>query len=241
MSLKYQVDSLEGLDDGIKALYTEKDGKFVLGVEGIPQPQNDDLDGLKAKVQELLNEKKTAQTKAQEAEAARLKAAEDAAKASGDIAALEKSWGDKLTAKETELKAQLETRDKQIYQLTVGQTAQKLASELAVQGSADLLLPHITNRLSVETVDGQPQIRVKDLQGNLSAATLDEFKKEIANNPAFKPVIAASNASGGGANGGQGGGATKTLKEMSDAERIELHRTNPALFNQMVERERKGA
>lgn len=110
MGLQYQVDSLEGLDDGIKALYTEKDGKFVLGVDGLPQPQNADLDGLKAKVQELLNEKKTAQTKAQEAEAARLKAIEDAAKASGDIAALEKSWGDKLTAKETELKAQINPR-----------------------------------------------------------------------------------------------------------------------------------
>lgn len=241
MGLQYQVDSLEGLDDGIKALYTEKDGKFVLGVDGLPAPKNEDLEGLKAKVQELLNEKKTAQTKAQEAEAARLKAAEDAAKASGDIAALEKSWGDKLTAKETELKAQLETRDKQIYQLTVGQTAQKLASELAITGCSDVLLPHITSRLSVETIDGQPQIRVKDLQGNLSALSLDELKNEFRSNAAFKPLIAASNASGGGANGGQGGGAAKTLKEMSDAERIELHRTNPALFNQMVERERKGA
>lgn len=38
MALKYQLDSLDGLDDGVKALYTEVDGKFTLGVEGIPQP-----------------------------------------------------------------------------------------------------------------------------------------------------------------------------------------------------------
>jgi len=38
MALKYQLDSLDGLDDGVKALYTEVDGKFTLGVEGIPPP-----------------------------------------------------------------------------------------------------------------------------------------------------------------------------------------------------------
>lgn len=38
MTLKYQLDSLDGLDDGVKALYTEADGKYTLGVEGIPQP-----------------------------------------------------------------------------------------------------------------------------------------------------------------------------------------------------------
>ena len=234
MSLKYQVESLEGLDDGIKALYTEKDGKFVLGVEGIPQPQNDDLDGLKAKVQELLNEKKTAQTKAQEAEAARLKAIEEAAKSSGDITALEKSWSDKLVGRETDLNTQIKARDEQIYQLTVGQTAQKLASELAVQGSAELLLPHIISRLSVDTVDGKPQVRVKDMQGNLSAATLDELKKEFAENPVFKPVIAASKASGGGAAGAQGGGATKKPSEMTTAERAEWQQKDPVGFGQAI-------
>lgn len=231
MSLKYQVDSLEGLEDSVKALYTEKDGKYVLGVEGLPAQE--DVAGLKAKNEELLREKKEEQAKAKKAEEDRLKAAEDAAKSSGDITALEKSWGDKLTSREAELNNQIKARDEQIYQLTVGQTAQKLASELAVQGSADLLLPHITNRLSVETVDGQPQIRVKDLQGNPSAATLDEFKKEIANNPAFKPVIAASNASGGGAAGGQGGGATKKPNEYTETERAQMAVDNPALFKQL--------
>lgn len=233
MGLQYQVDSLEGLDDGIKALYTEKDGKFVLGVDGLPAQE--DVAGLKAKNEELLREKKEEQAKAKKAEEDRLKAAEDAAKSSGDITALEKSWGDKLTNREAELNNQIKARDEQIYQLTVGQTAQKLASELAITGCSDVLLPHITSRLSVETIDGQPQIRVKDLQGNLSALSLDELKNEFRSNAAFKPLIAASNASGGGANGGQGGGATKKPSEMNMNERAEWQKRDPQGFAKALE------
>lgn len=235
MGLQYQVDSLEGLDDSIKALYTEKDGKYVLGVDGLPAPQNEDVAGLKAKNEELLREKKEEQAKAKKADEERLKAAEDAAKASGDITALEKSWSDKLTAKENELTTQIKARDDQIYQLTVGQTAQALAAKLAVQGCSDVLLPHLTNRLSVETVDGQPKIRVKDLQGNPSAATLEDLEKEYRSDARFKTVIAASNASGGGANGGQGGGATKQANEMTTAERSEWQQRDPVAFKRALD------
>ena len=54
---KYQLDSLDGLDEGARAFYEEKDGKFQLKVEGIPQ--GEDVSGLKAKIDELLSEKKT--------------------------------------------------------------------------------------------------------------------------------------------------------------------------------------
>ena len=48
---KYQLDSLDGLDEGARAFYEEKDGKFQLKVEGIPQ--GEDVSGLKAKIDEL--------------------------------------------------------------------------------------------------------------------------------------------------------------------------------------------
>ena len=59
--MKYKLDSLEGLSDEMKALYEEKDGAFYLKVEGLPQQDNSELDGLKKKVEELLGEKKSAQ------------------------------------------------------------------------------------------------------------------------------------------------------------------------------------
>lgn len=210
--LKFQLDTLEGVDEAVRALYTEKDGKFVLGIEGLPQQE--DVSGLKAKVDELLGEKKAAEKKAREAEEAARLEREELARKSGNVEELERSWIEKFNRREAELNGMLEqergTLGGQIRDLTVGRTATDLASALAVQGSAKALLPHIERRLSVEQRDGKPVVVVLDAQGKLSAATLDELKAEIANDAAFAPLIAGSKASGGGAAGaGGGGGAAK--------------------------------
>lgn len=212
MGLKYQLDTLEGVDDTVRALYTEKDGKFVLGIEGLPQPE--DVSGLKSKVEELLGEKKAAEKKAREAEEAARLEREELARKSGNVEELEKSWSEKYSKREAELSAMLEqergTLSTQIRDLTVGRTATDIASALAIPGSAKALLPHIERRLSVEQRDGKPVVVVLDQQGKLSAATLDELKAEFANDTAFAPLIAGSKASGGGAAGaGGGGGAAK--------------------------------
>jgi len=212
MGLKYQLDTLDGLDDSVKSLYTEKEGKFVLGIEGLPQQE--DVSGLKAKVDELLGEKKAAEKKAREAEEAARLEREELARKSGNVEELEKSWSEKYNRREAELNGTLEqertTLSTQIRDLTVGRTATDIASALAIPGSAKALLPHIERRLSVEQRDGKPVVVVLDQQGKLSAATLDELKAEFANDTAFAPLIAGSKASGGGAAGaGGGGGAAK--------------------------------
>lgn len=210
--LKFQLDTLEGVDEAVRALYTEKDGKFVLGIEGLPQQE--DVTGLKAKVDELLGEKKLAEKKAREAEELARTEREEAARKSGNVEELERSWSEKYTRREAELNGMLEqergTLSTQIRDLTVGRTATDIASALAIPGSAKALLPHIERRLSVEQRDGKPVVVVLDQQGKLSAATLDELKAEFANDTAFAPLIAGSKASGGGAAGaGGGGGAAK--------------------------------
>ncbi|MBD8194403.1 hypothetical protein IFR35_23690 [Pseudomonas fluorescens] len=210
--LKFQLDTLEGVDEAVRALYTEKDGKFVLGIEGLPQQE--DVAGLKAKVDELLGEKKAAEKKAREAEETARLEREELARKSGNVEELEKSWSEKFNRREAELNGLLEqergTLSTQIRDLTVGRTATDIASALAIPGSAKALLPHIERRLSVEQRDGKPVVVVLDQQGKLSAATLDELKAEFANDTAFAPLIAGSKASGGGAAGaGGGGGAAK--------------------------------
>lgn len=212
MGLKYQLDTLDGLDDSVKSLYTEKEGKFVLGIEGLPQPE--DVTGLKSKVEELLGEKKAAEKARKDAEEQARLEREEAARKSGNVEELEKSWSEKYNRREAELNGMLEqergTLSTQIRDLTVGRTATDIASALAIPGSAKALLPHIERRLSVEQRDGKPVVVVLDQQGKLSAATLDELKAEFANDTAFAPLIAGSKASGGGAAGaGGGGGAAK--------------------------------
>ena len=212
MTLKFQLDTLEGVDDSVKALYVEKDGKYVLGIEGLPQPE--DVSGLKSKVQELLDEKKAADKARKDAEEQARLDREEAARKSGNVEELERSWTEKFNRREAELNGMLEsergTLSTQIRDLTVGRTATDIASSLAIPGSAEALLPHIERRLSVEQRDGKPVVVVLDKEGKLSASTLDELKAEFANNAAFAPLIAGSKASGGGAGGaGNGGGAAK--------------------------------
>lgn len=230
MSLKYEIDSLDGLDEATAKLYIAHGAKFRLAVDGIPQ--GEDVSGLKAKVDELLAESKKAKEEKRQAEEAARKAAEEAARQSGDVGALEKSWQEKLAAREAELSQSISQRDAQLQTLLVDNVAQALANELAVSGSAPLLLPHIARRLKVEFVDGTPITRVLDASGKPSAATVDELKKEFIDNKAFAPVIVGSRASGGGAAGAGGGGGagTKKFKDLTEAERVALYRESPEKY-----------
>lgn len=209
MSLKYQIESLEGLDESIQSLYTEVDGKYQLKVDGLD-------DG--AELKRAKEHEKEARKRA-EAEAKQLRAEMDEMKTSldeikskkardsGDIDALEKSWADKLAKREAELSAQIEKANGSITSLLVDKEAATLAASLAVEGSAGILLPHIKQRLGVAEKDGSFVTVVNDGEGKPSALTIEELKQEFANNPAFAPVIVGSKASGGGASGGSGGGA----------------------------------
>lgn len=207
MALKLELDTLDGVDESIAGLYEQKGDKYRLKVEGV-----EDVSGLKAKIAELLGEKKEAERKAREREEAAAQAAAEAAAKAGDVEALNKSWEAKLAKREAELAEALKARDSQLVDLTVGATAQRLASDLAVPGSADVLLPHIKSRLRYE--DGKTI--VLDADGRPSAFTVDELANEIRNDSRFKPLIVASMADGGGASGSRGGGAaSKNLTEQA--------------------------
>lgn len=166
--------------------------------------------GLKGKVDELLKETKAAKDARKAAEEKAARDAEEAARKGGDVEALEKSWHAKLEKRERELSAQIESMQGSITTMTVDNVAVRLANEIAVPGSADILIPHIKSRLAAEQRDGQFVTVVRDAAGKPSAATLDDLKTEFTTSPAFAPVIVGSKASGGGASGGgHGGGAAQ--------------------------------
>lgn len=176
---------------------------------------------LKGHNETLLGEKKAAKTQAQKAledsEAARL----EASRKSGDVEAIEKSWSEKFTARETELNERIKQSETMIDSLTTKSSAATMASELAVQGSASVLEPHILNRLRTEIRDGKPTTIVLDAAGQPSAMTLGELKAEISNNAAFAPLIVGSKANGAGGHGGQGAsGAGKGNMGGSKSERL---------------------
>lgn len=93
--------------------------------------------------------------------------------------------------------------------MTVEATASAMAAELAVEGSAKALLPHIRARMTMELRDGKPTAVILGPDGKPSALTVAELKQEFINDAAFAPLIVGSKASGaGGGKGGKGGGAT---------------------------------
>jgi len=92
----------------------------------------------------------------------------------------------------------IKSYEKTIYDLTVKTAASQLASKLALQGSADVLLPHIERRLQVENKEGKALIRVLDEKGNLSANSLADLEKEILSTKAFAPILQGPKSSGTG-------------------------------------------
>lgn len=233
--LKFELDNLDGLEEGVKALYTEHEGKYRLQVDGI-DPADELKEALRKEREESRKHKDrlkefetAAETARREAEEARL----EAAKKSGDTEALEKSWQEKLAAREAELNAELEQFRNTVTSMTSGQTATKLAAELAIQGSADVLELHIQRRLKTDYRDGKPVTVVLDANGAPSAATVEDLKKEFTENPAFAPLIVGSKASGAGPHGGNGGGAAKKFQERTGAELAQLRKDNPVEYERL--------
>lgn len=189
------------------------------------------LESLKAKNEELLTETKEAKKARREAEAKAAAEAEELARKGGDVAALEASWKAKLEKREAELQKLVDGLQGSITTMTVDNVAARIAGEIAVPGSADILIPHIKSRLAAEQREGQFVTVVRDATGKPSAASLDDLKSEFSTNPAFAPVIVGSKAQGGGATGGnKGGGAAKavpraTFESMSQSQRMEHARS----------------
>ena len=224
--LNYKVESLEGIDENLHSLYEQKDGAYFLKVSGVVSES--DVDGLKASRDALLTEKKEAQRLKDEAEAERLRiereALEESARQKGDWQALEDSYKAKLAEKENEFSSREDTLRKQVYKLTVGDQALKMASEISKPHAQGVLTRFIEERL---TLDESGNVRVLDMQGKPSAMTIEDLKTEFKNNAMFQDIVVVNNASGGGASGsGFGGGATKNPNEMTERERTDLYRSD---------------
>ncbi len=243
MSLKLNInaDDHAKLDDAIKALYVADGDNFKLTVDGL-----EDTGALKrAKDREALAAKEakeradTLQAELDEIRAREAEGDKDTKRKKGDIEALEKSWKDE---KDKAVKAATDKtaiRERQLQELLVDSKADALAHELFTV--PEIGKDYIRKFLRAELDGDVPTTRILDNMGQPTAKSLDDFKKEMLDNVALKGILVASNASGGGAGNGGGsgaGGSTKKLADMSDAERIELYKTNPTVFNQLVEQQR---
>jgi hypothetical protein len=227
--IKTVIDKLEDVTEALRGEYKQgADGKFYVELDKLPD-NHPVLDGLlKAKKRVAAEKEEVA------AQLAATKAALDKAKndlhdrlkgkvEKSDLEALEESYKTKLAdaeakGKETETKLTASLRD-----VLVDSEARRLASKLAVDpDAADLLSESIQRRLTVEiSTDGKAATRVLDATGKPSAASLEDFEKEIVATKKYSGLLLGSRASGSSASGSQGAGSAQSGK-------VDWLRGNPA-------------
>ena len=201
MALKLTLDSLDGLDEAIKAFYVERDGKYTLAVDGL-----EDTSGLKSALEKERKARREAEQRAKLAlsdeeleEFERLRAEAAKAKGAEDIV-------NQLKARHAK---ELEAREKQVqvYRAHLEKTVlESTASQLLAKhgGNVGLLMPHVQAALRVvEEADGQFQV----VPAN--AASLDEVVTGLKT--AFPAAFSDSGHTGGGAIGGGGGAKGRTI------------------------------
>lgn len=151
-----------------------------------------------------------------------------------DVTALDLSWNTKHTTALAAKDAIIAAKDKQIEELLVDEKAVLLAAEIST--SPKLMLPHLRARMKADLTGEKPVLRILDANGQPSAANLEDFKKEVLANPDFAGIIKGTKGSGGGAGDAPpgGGGTAKTFKQMSEAEKSLLARTNNPEFRRLA-------
>ena len=164
--------------------------------------------GLKAKVDELLAEKKKVQAEREEARLAAKLEAEQKAAAENDYKQLfESQKGEADT-----LRRKIEDMNASITQQKISAEAGKIASQLTKNTQrADLLQEKISQRLTI--VDGE--LRVTDENGQLTVSTIDELTASVRGKYDF--LVDGTQASGGGAARSDGRAEERSI-EISRAE-----------------------
>lgn len=183
-----------------------------------------DVIAMKSKMDELLTETKDAKRKAKEEADAATKAAADKAKADGDFEQLYKA------SQEDSEKHKLENDS-----LRAGISAGKIKTESARIAAgltkdtarAELLAEKLEKRLKL-TDDG---LKVLDDSGQLTVSSVDDLTNDIKKKYEF--LIDGSQASGGGAPGGDGGAGSKKFNEYSGAELSEIRGKDPAEYDRL--------
>lgn len=190
--------------------------------------------GLKAKTDELLAEKKAGDKRRQEAEEARKLAEQKAMKEEGRFDEFEKTIRGQYDPLIAEKDAQLSAMQNRILSSEKNGVIGSLVGDFIDPSAADVLA------LLVRTEFEGNEVVTKFAGADGKVITTDpaQFRKYLREHKAFSHLLKADAASGGGAAGGKGGGAANSFSEMTEEERKELYRKNPAEFERQLKLQR---
>ena len=215
--LKFELDSLEGLDEGVKGLYEQKGERFRLKVEGI-----DPADELKEALRKERDERRAVKEKLAEFE----KAAE-----TKDRERLEKDQQWETIAKNEKARAEkaettLAERERKIAEKERGEVAALLTGTLTRDTARAELLKKEALSFIQHTVDG---VVISGPDGTMTA---EQLGKHLAEKYPF--LVDGNQSSGGGASGSiSGGGASKKFEELTGAELSAIRQKDPAEYDRL--------
>lgn len=239
MTLKYSVDSLEGLDEGIQALYTKgDDGKFTLNIDGaVPKAKLDEFrDGnlkLKEQLEEMQGKYGDVDLDAYQEAMKKQKALDekkliDAGKIDELFEQRSQAMREGHVKEIDKLNEQIKTLTGQIGHLTIDSVVQAEAARHGVAATAidDVML---RAKGTFQIKDGKP-VPV-DASGNIiygegssDPMSVSDWVKGLSGTAPH--LFAQSSGSGGKHNpGGSGGGSTVTRAQfdaMGHAERMKF-------------------
>ena len=224
MKRKIKKEEFDALPDAIKEHYLEKNGEYVLDIEG-----DEDTGALKrAKIREQ-ERRKELEKEAQELREKLEKIETDDAYRRGDIEKLQKGWDAERAKIEQQYKADLDAKRQYIQKTLVDNVALKFANEHFLK--PNLILPHIKSRLQAVGIDeNDPKTVILDSTGKPSDMDLEALRKEFIDNAEFSDIMIGSKATGGGtsrnrtvqkASGSNGGSDKIELSKLSNTELIE--------------------
>jgi hypothetical protein len=209
MTLKYQIDTLEGVSEALHSLYKEADGKYTLDVEGV-EPL-DAVNGLKtALVKERENAGAYKKLGSPDELAAKIADLEAKANKGGKATEEQQSIIDQMKA---DYEAKLTDANTRIAATYSRQATADLKAELAKAGvvpeGLDLLAGFAASRIKFND-DGTPKVFSSDGSqpmigsGSNGGATLADLAKELAGS--IPHLVKDAGAGGSGKQPGSNGG-----------------------------------
>lgn len=228
MPLKLTVDTLDDIPEALHDAYEEKDGKFVLNVEGM-----EDTSGLKSALEK---ERKAARElekrvkrweslgKSDEEIAEMLRAQEEAenkkAEEEGDFQKILKQHQERFEKDKKELMAELEAARTSERNAVIGNSLMSALSKAgATDEGVDLLPERLAARIKYETQDGKRVLRIMAADGETpmagaskdGTATFDDLVKEAADK--WPSLFKGSGAGGSGMQPQKGSGGAGHKKK----------------------------
>lgn len=207
MALKFEIDTLEGLDESLQALYTEHEGKYRLAVEGI-----DPADELKEALRKEREERAEAKRRLQEYET-------EAEKRDRERLEQQQEF-EKLYKTESEQKAKVAQELEQLKREIAEKERREVAMSVTGELTRDTARAEILREKALQFMHHTPEgVKINGPDGDAwDNAKLTEHLTER-----YPFLVDGSQASGGGASGSKSSGAAPMKRgEMTAAQKREF-------------------